>query len=606
MTTDIGPGSAVATLLSKKGARNWDLISERPWGNVYRVDYAESPSQVLKWVRNKNSNTGRLPALLSRRFEKLCPNLLTGQPAKGLFLYEDLELDRFEPQMEPTSAAILAAYAKIQASCVEDPEVAELLPNYSAHNMLDSVVSLVGDTTGGVPGNVFAMMDAPMRHTAEAILLRHEHVLREIADAQQGYPKTLNHTDLNAGNAHQRASGQICLIDWDDAIYAAPGWSLHMVYSGVTNLAKAVSALDDPGETSLNVQALRIYTNALIRTGKYDLASLKSCLPQSACLGILKYIADMAPYEIEDEKDRETIAQFALRRLRDLDLYLGSYYAQNGNSVSTNRTLPVQGKLTNSEVTFPEWNAAGRDSDREVMKGVTAYHENGALLVRNCVPAELLDAVRREMDEKWDAYAKDISGGGALRVGPKRYMVSLGTDGVLGKPEVLAAPGLLALFDHLLGDDYILGSLTAVVSLPGSDAQQWHRDNTALFPEDPGFQTPTFSIAAILPLVATNAQVGATEIALGSHLDRDRDEDADSFRTPQPALGDCYLMDCRVLHRGLPNMSQIKRPILSLVYQRPWYRDYQNFNKQVALQVSPKTLSRFDKDRRSLIAWAQK
>ena len=59
-------------------------------------------------------------------------------------------------------------------------------------------------------------------------------------------------------------------------------------------------------------------------------------------------------------------------------------------------------------------------------------------------------------------------------------------------------------------------------------------------------------------------------------------------------------------HRGLPNRTKVTRPILALVYQRPWYQDYQNFDRQDPLTISPETAARFPKDRRSLIDWAVK
>ena len=58
------------------------------------------------------------------------------------------------------------------------------------------------------------------------------------------------------------------------------------------------------------------------------------------------------------------------------------------------------------------------------------------------------------------------------------------------------------------------------------------------------------------------------------------------------------------MHRGLANRSDVKRPILSLVYQRPWYRDYQNFNQQKPLTISESTVRALPKNRQGLVRWA--
>ena len=57
---------------------------------------------------------------------------------------------------------------------------------------------------------------------------------------------------------------------------------------------------------------------------------------------------------------------------------------------------------------------------------------------------------------------------------------------------------------------------------------------------------------------------------------------------PVTKLGDAYMMDYRVIHGGLPNDSDTARPILYLVYSRPWFRDGFNFSSQPSVQISKK------------------
>ena len=69
-------------------------------------------------------------------------------------------------------------------------------------------------------------------------------------------------------------------------------------------------------------------------------------------------------------------------------------------------------------------------------------------------------------------------------------------------------------------------------------------------------------------------------------------------------LGDCYLMDYRLSHYGQANRSEQPRPILSLVYQRPWFRDFMNFQGQPSLRLDRDAFDRVPDAHRSLLTWA--
>lgn len=597
---DAASGSA-DLWLRQQGCTGATPLSTTPWGRVYRLDFGRAPSRILKVVTAAHGSPDRLPELLSRRGEGRAPRLLGARPNRGLFIYEDLDLDRMEPPQTPTNFALLMTYGQLQSTFLQDSEMAAAMPAYSASKLLDLVFSLLADTKSTHPGNVFAAMDAGDRAAAQEILERHTPLLRALAARIDAAPRTINHTDLNTQNFHQRASGEICFLDWDDAIFAAPGWSLHMLFSGVSALYAGLDALDDPGVRSPDVDALRFYAKRLMASGVYDRESLRLILPAAATFGVLKYIADTAPYPWIDADYRAAMVSSTRRRLQDLADFLPKYEARIRNEL-----FPNQGQITTtippeSLVPFPEITPNPADPKAEAAAAAALFHENGAVLVRDCLPQETIAAIQAELETSWASYEADIAKGGALRVGPKRYMVSLHTEDALGSAAVLAPPKLTAIFDRVLGGSYILGSLTAVISLPGADHQAWHSDNEDLFPEGHDSPLPAFSIAAIIPLVATNAEIGATEVNLGTHHGM-----TGAARNSVPAVqpGDCYLMDCRVQHRGLPNRSQIKRPILSLVYQRPWYRDFQNFNKQVPLKISAKTLAALPKQHRPLVAWA--
>ncbi len=48
------------------------------------------------------------------------------------------------------------------------------------------------------------------------------------------------------------------------------------------------------------------------------------------------------------------------------------------------------------------------------------------------------------------------------------------------------------------------------------------------------------------------------------------------------------MFDYRLYHAGEPNLSEIERPVLSIVYHRAWFRDASNFDSQAPLQILTK------------------
>ena len=128
---------------------------------------------------------------------------------------------------------------------------------------------------------------------------------------------------------------------------------------------------------------------------------------------------------------------------------------------------------------------------------------------------------------------------------------------------------------------------------------------------------PPYAVTMVVPLVDIDEQTGTTAIWEGSHKKSDDQNSEDRFRLlsrlmqepdysmaarPLPRQGDVYLMDYRVIHGGLANRSQIDRPILYVVYSRPWFRDGFNFGKQPSVSISSKQLKKVPKKFRGLFA----
>lgn len=146
---------------------------------------------------------------------------------------------------------------------------------------------------------------------------------------------------------------------------------------------------------------------------------------------------------------------------------------------------------------------------------------------------------------------------------------------------------LRPLVDRVLGADAVLAYVGLVSSGPGSVAQPWHADGVPLFPGDHAL--PAHALNCFAPIVDVSRPMGPTEFVPGSHnpgpvaralaaaLARGR-EPADVF-SPELSVGDVLVYDQRTVHRGVPNRTNTERPILYLLFARPWFREHINFGE---------------------------
>ena len=144
---------------------------------------------------------------------------------------------------------------------------------------------------------------------------------------------------------------------------------------------------------------------------------------------------------------------------------------------------------------------------------------------------------------------------------------------------------LRPLVDRVLGDDAKLAYVGLVSSGPGSVAQPWHADGVPLFPG--ANDLPAHALNCFAPIVNVSRRMGPTEFVPASHkpgpvaraleaaLQRGR-EPADVF-SPELSVGDVLVYDQRTVHRGVPNRTTTERPILYLLFARPWFREHINF-----------------------------
>lgn len=245
-------------------------------------------------------------------------------------------------------------------------------------------------------------------------------------------------------------------------------------------------------------------------------------------------------------------------------------------------------------------------------RAAESFLENGCLVLRNAFAPALVQGLHDEFVAGYSRYFENRQYADALHVGDRRTMVTVRVEGGFNSPAVYANPNLFALLKYLLSDAMILGSVGAVCALPGAEWQHQHRDHANIFDTTltyPGGDRcypvlPPYAITLVIPLVKLDERTGSTRLWLGSHLVVDKEAMDGEPYDPLVALGDCYLMDYRLMHGGMPNRSDIVRPILYNVYYRPWFRDYQNYPLQAPLSMTEAERAKVPPAYRSLFDWS--
>lgn len=248
--------------------------------------------------------------------------------------------------------------------------------------------------------------------------------------------------------------------------------------------------------------------------------------------------------------------------------------------------------------------AAGEVPPEMEALGAALFEQYGTLQIDNAFAPEDIAQLHDLFMERYEAYFREDDHPDALRLGDKRYMLTVDFDGALGQPGVVGAPMVLPLIRKLLGDECVLGAYTAVISLPGSADQRLHKDHPALFPDTEWHHSlPCFAAQIIIPLVPLNEMTGTTRFYKGTHRQATDEAEAMGAQDPLLPLGSCLLNDYRCAHRGVGNQSDQVRPILTLIFNRPWFRDFRNYAQQPSLRITEDDYSAMPADLQRLVAW---
>jgi len=237
--------------------------------------------------------------------------------------------------------------------------------------------------------------------------------------------------------------------------------------------------------------------------------------------------------------------------------------------------------------------------------------EHGCVLLKAVLGRDYIAQLHRAFVDTYAPYLEDREFPDALTVGPKRTQVTVAIEGPFNSPQLYANDFILPVLKLVLGEQLIVGSFGAVVSLPGAPNQHSHRDHPNIYELSEAEATepwvdivlPPYALNAIVPLVPLNPTNGTTHLWLGSHLVPKSKAMQMPDLDPLADVGDCLLIDYRLMHAGNANHSPNPRPILYNMYCRPWFRDSRNYRRQRPIKISREEYLRVPQEFRHLFNW---
>jgi len=311
---------------------------------------------------------------------------------------------------------------------------------------------------------------------------------------------------------------------------------------------------------------------------------------------------------LKNENPADAIVKFELALSIDPDYQAAQINRDKANELLTmideaghpNKLPPVR--------ISPEERELGQFSSEKTDLARWLFNQHGALVAENVFDVDMLQAIKKLILDKYDAYFEPREYDDCLRLGDKRHMVTLGIDGPLNSPNLYDNPYISAIIKQVLGDDYILGAVNIGLSLPDSKNQSIHKDYPPLFDEHDEFRDniPCFALAVLIPLVQHSHTVGTTLVIKGSH----RIDHIEAQKLPGQApfldIGSCLMIDYRVGHQGLENSSDdVVRPLLTLIFHRSWFRDCINYRKQLPIQIDDEVFNTAPERLKELVSWAK-
>lgn len=615
-----------------------EVIRQNPWGVTSRLKSANG-NYYLKSLPSELTPSISIAEEISKAIPEYAPKVVSKNKPRGWLLLEDHKAHLAPSEIGFDDFAALHAYADLQSIASENLSKFASLPTFNWAETWKRVEIFLEVDASKTPqkarlSEFLGAEDAAF--LADLLDICKTHIFQVVCKSLE-LPLTLNHGDLHSNNFGVNENGEFKFHDWDNAILGPAGLSLNSFCGSVARFLRFV--MDGTSAPSAFPElALIEYCNALASKEYCSVDRLQQALPGSALAGLFHNFATYDLYTPHTEQDRDVCVQDLRRIYADIveccfllasesqdsalqvaDLLgvsaspeqymeltkrfwanefkakLDISQLRKTSKLGLSKSLEINGAIYNAslENTVPSlrlpWIESGVDKffSTRVFAASNMFAQYGCLAMEDAFPTYQLERCHSVYETgKADGF------GTPLEVGNKRFMLPLSISGPFNSPEIYASQPLMAVLENVLGSGFILGSMSLVVSEPGADVQHLHMDHSILFPElNRSTPMPTHAVTVLVPLIDIDEKVGSTEVVKGS-------QNCSSAEVPDLArqsrdlkVGDCLMFDYRLFHRGLANRSNKNRPVISLVYQRPWFRDSTNFHGQEPLQISDNEFS---------------
>lgn len=240
------------------------------------------------------------------------------------------------------------------------------------------------------------------------------------------------------------------------------------------------------------------------------------------------------------------------------------------------------------------------------------FRQHGTIWLENVFPRAFIEELAGSYHQRYVSKPLSKLKKKHAIVGDQRLMITVKIEPPFRTSRLYANPILMPILESLLGSCLTLSSFGSVVTFPGADDQPVHFDHPPLFEsEQQCIGLPPHAITVVVPLVDIDDSTGSTAIWEGSHAAVGSRQHLQSLMEnptwsgsvePRPQMGDVYLMDYRVIHGGTANRCNHARPILYLVYGRPWFHDTYNFTDQPPIKFGPGEYKKVSKKDRHLFS----
>lgn len=152
--------------------------------------------------------------------------------------------------------------------------------------------------------------------------------------------------------------------------------------------------------------------------------------------------------------------------------------------------------------------------------------------------------------------------------------------------DVLLNEQVIAITRAVLGPGVKNGYYSGNTALPGGKRQPVHPDAAQLW-ANLTHPTPAYGFVVNVPVVDMSPENGSTELWPGTHLDTTYSVHDHSIRIPEEVLarrrtirepiqpsvraGSVVIRDIRLWHAGMPNYTDIPRPMIAMIHWAVWW-----------------------------------